>query len=505
MIADLIKIVGKENVSNSQLDLICHSIDASEIEGNTTAVVWPTNTKQVVELMKYFNKHRVSVFPRAAATNLTGGVIPSGGVVLDVSRMNRILEVGEDYVVVEPGVVLEELNIRLSKKNKTLPVVPASDKAACVGGCIAEDSAGVHAIKYGTMKDWVIELEVVLPTGRILTTDDKSFVGSEGILGVFTKAKLRITPKPKLKTMTVLDIASYGEVQEKVRYYASQDVSQLEFISDVTNSIIKKPLSEKNTLIIEYENDQGEIKDPSEVDRITEERKTIDPQLADEGYILIEDPRMPHEKITEFLTALARENIPSYGHIGYGVIHPQFKNKEDRQKIVELAVKLGADPVGEHGIGLVKKKLKTKEWLIPLKKRYDPNGILNPGKVLPEGDIPDIAGFSACVVCGICRNRCPAFRVLLNDSVSPRGKAVVIDRNIDSDIIYSKCTLCGACDVVCPANARLSEKIREAREKRVREGREMEANKVMMENVRKYGNPFGKVGEGRMPKELYCC
>lgn len=505
MIENLIKIFGRGNVGTDKKDLLAYSFDASEVEGNTLAVVWPTNAKQVSDLMEYCSKNNIKVFPRGAGTNLSGGAVPFKGIVVDFSRMNKILNLSEDSVTVEPGVVLEDLEKQLNERGKTLPVMPASDKACSVGGCIAEDSAGMRAIKYGTMKDWVEEMEVVLPDGSVIDVIDKNFVGSEGIIGLITKARLKIANQPKLRTLTVFQLDSLKEVQEKALYYLKQGVSSIEFVSKRANSIVKKPIGAKNTVIVEFEDGRGEVKDPKEVKEMTEHRKTVSSQLASEGYTTVEDPQIPMEKTEEFLQELDKMGIPSYGHLGYGVIHPRLKESRDRKKIVELALKIGANPVGEHGIGVLKKNLKTKDWLTGLKKKYDPKNILNPGKVLPAGSIPTVGDIQVCVLCGMCRSRCPVFKALLTESVSPRGLAIFIEKKLRDTVFWEKCSQCRACDVVCPMNAQLSSKIREHRSWLIKQGIETEANKKMMENIRKYGNPFGELEEGKAPKELYCC
>ncbi|MFH1125958.1 MAG: FAD-binding protein [Candidatus Altiarchaeota archaeon] len=505
MIEDLVEMFGRENVGVDVKDLLAYSYDASDVEGSVLAVVWPTSRKQVSELMKYCSKNDIKVFPRGAGTNLSGGAVPFKGVVVDFSRMNRILEFSENSVTVEPGLVLEDLERELNGREKTFPVMPASDKACSIGGCIAEDSAGIRAVKYGSMKEWVDEVEVVLADGSIIEVVDKNFVGSEGILGLIVKARLRITTLPKIRTLTVFNFDSFKEVQNKALEYIKQGVSAIEFVSRRANSIIKKPLGSKNTLIIEFEDNRGEIKDQEEVKRITEHRKTIASQVASEGYVIVEDPQIPLEKAAEFMQELESMEIPFYGHLGYGVIHPRFKESKDRKRIVDIVLKLGANPVGEHGIGVLKKALKTKEWLIPLKKKYDPKNILNPGKVLPDKDVPDVEDIKTCVLCGMCRSRCPVFKTLLTESVSPRGMAIFIEKKLKDNVFWEKCSQCRACDNSCPMSAQLSGKIREHRSWLIKEGIETEANKTMMENVRKYGNPFGKLEEGKTPKELYCC
>ncbi|MDD5111738.1 MAG: FAD-binding protein [Candidatus Altiarchaeota archaeon] len=505
MIDDLIGIFGRENVGVDEKDILAYSYDASDVEGRPLAVVWPKSAKQVSRLMDYSVKNVIPVFPRGAGTNLSGGAVPFKGIVVDFSRMNNIISISGGSVVVEPGVVLEDLEKELNGRGMTLPVLPASDKACTVGGCVAEDSAGMRAIKYGTMRDWVLGLEVVLPDGRIIETSDLSFVGSEGVICLITKATLKIAPKPEARSLTVVEVGTFREVQEKLFYYLDKKASSIELVSARINHIIKRPLGSRNTIVVEFEDASGDITDPREVSRITEHRKTISSQLASEGYVMVEDPRVPLEKTAEFLEEIDRLGIPCYGHLGYGVLHPRFMNVSDRRRIADVVLKVGANPVGEHGIGVLKKALKTKDWLVPLKREYDPKNVLNPGKVFPGGVVPDVQEVRTCVLCGMCRSRCPVFKALLTESVSPRGMAIFIEKGLKDTVFWEKCSQCRACDGVCPMSAELSRKIRDRREQLIKEGVETPGNRVMMENVRKYGNPFGKTAEGKGPKELYCC
>lgn len=109
-----------------------------------------------------------------------------------------------------------------------------------------------------------------------------------------------------------------------------------------------------------------------------------------------------------------------------------------------------------------------------------------------------------CTHCGMCKANCPVLKALLEEAVSPRGKSVLIKKDVSDDIFFM-CTLCKACEAECPSSVKLCEEIRKQRCKLNKEGKDLESNKKMIENIRKYGNPFGKVEEGKKPKELYCC
>ena len=500
---ELKKIFGPENVSYSEEDLLCYSLDASELEGTVDAVVWPENSGQISDLMKFAWENNIPVIPRGAGTNLSGGTIPLGGIIVDFSKMKNIVTLGEDYVVCEPGVVLEDLEYQLNKKKKSFPVMPASDKAASIGGCIAEDCAGIRAIKYGSMKDWVTEVEVVLPNGEITTTTEKTYCGSEGIIGLITRAKLGIIDQPETRTLTVYEFKDYDKLQDKVIELSKGDVSAIEFVSESSNKVIDNPMGSANVLVVEFESGEGEVKSLGEVKKVSEHRKSVSTQLALAGYDNVSDPKIPLEKIAKFLRLLEDFGLPSYGHIGVGIIHARSKTRDELKKVYAAAVELGGSAVGEHGVGLIKKGL-AKKWLTPLKEKYDPKNLMNPGKVLGGEVDVKTPSFESCKVCGMCRSRCLVFKNLFSESVSPRGKCILHDRDVLSDVFY-KCTLCQACERVCPIGVKITDLIRESREKLIESGRSMKANEIMIGNIRRYGNPFGEVEEGVIPKKLYCC
>ena len=171
LVRALENIVGPENVSTDPVELLCYARDASESFGLPDVVVWPRTTEEVSAILRLANERKVPVTPRGAGTCLSGGPVPArGGILMVLTRMNRILEVDvEDMLVlVEPGVVWADLNRALEPYGLFLPPDPASGSVCTIGGCIAENAGGVRAVKYGTFRDWVQALEVVLPTGEVL-------------------------------------------------------------------------------------------------------------------------------------------------------------------------------------------------------------------------------------------------------------------------------------------------------------------------------------------------
>ncbi|MFH1488037.1 MAG: FAD-binding oxidoreductase, partial [Pseudomonadota bacterium] len=198
----LIEIVGKNNFTDQLIDLIAYSKDSSEYRHRPDAAVWPATASHISGILRLADSEKFPVIPRGAGTGLTGMAVPlMGGLVLDLGRMNKILEVNiEDrLVVVEPGVVYADLERVLLPHGFFFPPDPASGRVCTLGGNVAVNAGGIKGAKYGTTRDYVLGLQVVLPDGRIMRTGSRCmksvsgydmtrlFVGSEGTLGVITE------------------------------------------------------------------------------------------------------------------------------------------------------------------------------------------------------------------------------------------------------------------------------------------------------------------------------
>ncbi len=233
MIKELQNIVSPDRASCDKGELYCYSFDSSYIRGHADYVVRPKSAREVSEIVKLASANGTAIVPRGAASGLTGGSVPvNGGIVLDMSGMDSILELDLDnlQVVVEPGVIHKNLNNELMKHGFFFPPDPGSSDMCTVGGLIANGGSGMHSVKYGTVKDYVLGLEIVLPDGDIIHTGCKApkvssgydltrlFVGSEGTLGVITQARLRICPLPEtnsliMATFSVLENAGLAAIE----------------------------------------------------------------------------------------------------------------------------------------------------------------------------------------------------------------------------------------------------------------------------------------------------
>lgn len=411
------QIVGAANVSTDNVDLLCYSRDASENVGMPDVVVWPTTTRQVSEIMKLANELRVPLTPRGAGTCLSGGPVPArGGILLVLTKMRNILEIdiANLQVLVECGVVWQDLNNELAPYNLFLPPDPASGEACTIGGCVAECSGGVRAVRYGAFRDWVLGLQVVLPSGEVIETGAKTrkcvsgydlarlFVGSEGTLGVITKVRLRIFPMPRVRLVMSAYFDSLENAGKAIFHVMTSDLSPsaAELIDRRTVEAVSKYMNMKfpectALAIFEFDGSSiGELKrrmrqaeklckkenatriDVShtreESNRLWRARKSCGPALATlKPSAMHEDVTVPTSRIPEMLKKIeeiAKKHdllIPTFGHVGDGNLHPLIlyderipdevkRAEEATADIFRAGMELGGTLSGEHGIGLSK-------------------------------------------------------------------------------------------------------------------------------------------------------
>ncbi|MBL7100477.1 MAG: FAD-binding oxidoreductase [Nanoarchaeota archaeon] len=374
--------IGDENVSQKNTDRVAYNSDASRIRGDADTIVWPKTTEDIRHIISYVKRHKLNLVPRGAGTGLAGGAVPQKSVIMDLCKMDKII-IKDDKAIVQPGVVLDDLN---SASEFVLPVEPGSHTACTIGGMIATNAAGMRAFKYGKMIDWIEELQIIDGTGKLLKiTGDKikNFCGLEGTTGIVVEARLKLTKLPKERSISIFSFDTINPLVEKFNELKKENVLALEYVDRLSSNIID--FEDSNHLIVEYEGGEGNIKG-KEMQDVWKMRDGLYPAVASKGYIVIEDPQIPLESIDKFLYWLQKNEIPTFGHIGIGVVHPHFK--KDSNLIEEMFVvvnKLKGSVSGEHGIGLIKKPYmdeKTIENIRKLKEVYDPNNILNGGKLI---------------------------------------------------------------------------------------------------------------------------
>ncbi|MCS7280938.1 MAG: FAD-binding protein [Desulfobacterota bacterium] len=444
--------VGKENVLRTEEERKCYSFDARASGCVPDLVVLPTNAEAVSSVLKLANEYKFPVIPRGQGSGVTGGAIPvSGGVVMAFTRMRRIIEIDRDdlIAIVEPGVITYEFQEEVKKYGLFYPPDPASHKYSTIGGNVATCAGGPNSLKYGVTRDYILGLEVVLPTGEIINTGVRTmkgvvgydltrlFVGSEGTLGIFTKIILKLIPLPEAKA-TIL--AFFKEVEEAAKCVSSIIAARVvpavvEFMDKASVICSEKanpigvPENTGALLLIEVDGDPPSVKYQTEkIIRLIKEsnassfRVTDDPKEADHLWLarrtlsqatynlnpvkIAEDVVVPRSKIPILIRKLEelgkRYQIPilSFGHAGDGNFHvsimirddpEDYRKAEDAVKeIFKETLRLGGTLSGEHGIGVLKSEYidmelskEVLEKMAKIKKLFDPNNILNPGKMFP--------------------------------------------------------------------------------------------------------------------------
>ena len=383
MFNTLRETVGSENVSQKEADKVAYSSDASTIRGKADTIIWPNNLEDVRQAIAYAKRHRLNLVPRGAGTGLAGGAVPQNSVVLDLCKMNRFGIKG-DKAIAEPGVVLDDLN---SASEYILPVVPGSHSVCTIGGMIAANASGMRCFKYGKMIDWIEELHVIDGTGKMMKIRGekiKNFCGLEGTTGIVVRARLKLAKLPEQRSMSLLRFDSITHLVEKLHSLKKDNIIALEYADKYCSNLVG--LGDFNHLIIEYEGDGGEIKG-EKMKELWKKRDNMYTSVASRGYSVVEDPQIPLESIDKFLYWLQKSDIPTYGHIGVGIIHPHFRDHKSNliKEMFVVVKKLKGNVSGEHGIGLLKKEYLDAEYVNNFKKIkevYDPNNVLNRGKII---------------------------------------------------------------------------------------------------------------------------
>jgi len=443
VIKALQKIVGKNYVSVTKEDLLCYAYDATQITSLPDAVVFPHSSEEISKVMRLANQYLFPVVPRGAGSGMSGGAVPiKGGIVLAMSRFNRILEINENdmWAWAEPGVVTEDLKKAVEEKGLFYPPDPASKGFSTIGGNVAECAGGPKAVKYGVTKDYILALEAVLPTGEIIQTGKKTIkgvtgydltsflVGSEGTLAIFTKILLKLIPLPEAHGTVLLAIKDL-EILPNVMYQllkAPYLPAAIEFIDDLCGRCIEDEFhlgllkDAHGWLLIEADGNKNSVKGTLEFikemenkmdinvlkmgdENIWEIRRAISPALFRLGKKKIShDIVVPRSRLLEMIKeikSLRKEyniSVLCFGHIGDGNLHVNILFEEDKKnqaetitaEVIKTTLSLGGTITGEHGVGLTKAPFlpwEIKYEVIGLMKRlkeaFDPNNILNPGKI----------------------------------------------------------------------------------------------------------------------------
>lgn len=421
-------------------------------------VVKPGNSLEISEILKVANTYKIPVVPIGARTGLSGGALSvQGGIGLSMERLNRILHIDEQnlQVTVEPAVITQVLREAVAEKELFYPVDPSSMGSCWIGGNVAENSGGARAVKYGVTKDYVLNLEVVLPTGEIIWTGANTLknstgynltqlmVGSEGTLGVITKIVLKLIPKNRHNVLMLVPFYHANQACEAVSaiFRAGIVPSALEFMERdaldwtlkfVDNLSVSVKDGIEAHLLIEVDGNYPDILmieaekilsvvEAFEIDEVlfadTEDqknalwkmRRSVGEAVKSNSVYKEEDTVVPRYELPKLLKGVKDigkkygfESV-CYGHAGDGNLHinivkgtmtdENWKSEVPKgiRELFELTVALKGTLSGEHGIGYVQREYMDiafskvqLELMERIKFVFDPNGILNPGKIFPQ-------------------------------------------------------------------------------------------------------------------------
>lgn len=425
IIEELKQIVSSQNVLTDFEERYVYALDAtnkSNIEQLPDVVVFVQTIEQVQKIMRLAYTNEIPVIARGAGTNLVGAcIVKQGGIVLNFSKMNKILEINRENLTakVQPGVVVGDLQAEVEKMGLMYPPDPSNLKVSMIGGSIGLSSGGPKTFKYGSTKDYIIDLKVVLADGRIINTGSNTaknstgyhlsqlFVGSEGTLGIVVEALLKLTPKPEgsrvilayfdkisdaTKTVNViienrllpatLDIMDKNTLQTIEKFYPAGLLTDKEAALFLEVDGYNVALDYQQDKVVEVCKSCGaaEIRYSSteeEAQRIWTARRSAFAACAKlKPNVVAEDVVVPRENIVKLVDGIKqicdRNNliVCIMGHIGDGNIHPNIpldlNSDEDiknygkaKDEIHQLAIDLGGTLSGEHGIGCEKSKYMT--------------------------------------------------------------------------------------------------------------------------------------------------
>ena len=421
LISDLKKSLPSFNVLGTLEERYAYAQDATnvrKIESLPDAVVFVETIEEVQAVIKIANKYRIPVICRGAGTNVVGAcVVQHGGIILNFSKMNKIIEINKENMtaIVQPGVVLGDFQKEVEKLGLFYPPDPSNLAVSTIGGSIAQSSGGAKSFKYGTTKDYIIDLKVVMADGEILQTGANTiknatgynlgslFVGSEGTLGIVVEATLKLIPKPESKKVimayfdTVKDaVHAVNMIIEQKIFPATIDFMDKNAILTVEKFYPAGLLTDKDAaLVIEIDGFKSSIKyqekvitnildnskasavqishNESEYEKIwTARRSSMGACAKLKPNVTTDDVIVPRENLEKLVLGIReicekyRLDVCMVGHVGDGSVHPQipinYKDEDEykryklaKSEIYDLTAKLGGILSGEHGIGSEKR------------------------------------------------------------------------------------------------------------------------------------------------------
>lgn len=414
------QIVGSDNVYHDSIEPLCYSRDMSVHQGIPDAVIFAKTTEQISAIMGLAHRDKVPVTVRGAGTSVTGAVLPiRGGLILDLHLMNRILEINtkDFYARLEPGVICLQLNTILAKDNMMFPPNPGSEIIATIGGMVSTNASGHRAVKYGTTRDYIKGLKVVLADGVVIETGTLApktslgydlthlFTTAEGTLGVITEVIVKIEPKPEYGALAVAIFSNLNEASDAVTEVTTSGIRLAgceimdRFSLKVVEDVLQRDVSGIEALLLMEADGVKDVvvRDMEAIERICKKYKvqefewSDDPKRREEMMLargrlvptlsrikpgsrqvpIAEDIGVPSSRIPETIKRaqdIAKKYnvlIATFGHVGDGNVHTTFvadvRNREEWARLkpaVEDLVKTALEMKGtlsaEHGTGLTR-------------------------------------------------------------------------------------------------------------------------------------------------------
>ncbi|MGG6311684.1 FAD-binding oxidoreductase [Paenibacillus macerans] len=411
-------IVGDKWLLDRPADLYAYSYDATPMyQALPDAVVLPASAREVSAVLQIAHEHRIPIVPRGSGTNLAASSIPvHGGIVLNMNRMNRILEIDPRNLTatVGPGVVTAQLHQAAEALGLFYPPDPGSMRISTIGGNLSQGAGGMRGLKYGVTKDYVMGLEYVLPSGEILRCGGKNvkdvagydmtrlLVGSEGTLAVITEITLKLLPLPETKRTLVAFFTNLVNAAKTVEQIIAAKIipATVEFMDQGTMRVVDEyahlglPLDMKSMLLIEQDGpEEVVVRDIESIAKIARANGAAGVEVAgsaEEGAKLLtarraalsalsrlkpttimEDATVPRSRLAEMVAEIERVagkyglQICTFGHAGDGNLHPTCmtdeRNREEIERVEQAfeeifhaSIRLGGTITGEHGVGLAK-------------------------------------------------------------------------------------------------------------------------------------------------------
>jgi glycolate oxidase len=419
------ELVGKDNVMSGEADRRSYAYDAAVLEAETPSlVVRPTDTEQLGPLVKLCYENELSIVPRGAGTNLSGGAIPSReAVVLLTNGLKKIIEINERdlYAVVEPGVVTADFASAVAERGLFYPPDPGSQAVSTMAGNVAENAGGLRGLKYGVTKDYVMGVDFYDCEGGLVRSGSRTvkcatglnlnalMVGSEGTMGVMKEIVLKLIPPPKASKAMMAQFDNVDKASEAVAEIIAEKIvpCTLEFLDNATIRYVEDfrkaglPVDAQAILLIEVDGHPVEVdedaekvveicrkvgatevkaaKDDEERSRLWQARRDALPALARaKPTTVLEDATVPRSKVPDMVRAINEIadkydiDIGTFGHAGDGNLHPTIlTDKRDKDEfervekaideIFDRALSMHGTLSGEHGIGLAKAQWLEKE------------------------------------------------------------------------------------------------------------------------------------------------